>query len=100
DMKVIFSDSEDTSMETTQVKPGSEYEIQVVAKKDGTRSEPKSTKVTLDDEDDDEEEMNPVEDLSAEYKADQSIIDVSWNYNGPPASFEVDVNGQDRKSTR
>lgn len=94
DMKVIFSDSEDKSIEITQVKPGSEYEIQVVAKKDGTRSEPKSTKVTLDDEDDDEEEMNPVEDLSAEYKADQSIIDVSWNYNGPPASFEVDVNGQ------
>src|SRR5690625_4217312 len=93
DMKVIFSDSEDKSIEITQVKPGSEYEIQVVAKKDDNRSEPKSTKVTLDDEDDDEQ-MNPVEDLKAEYKADQSIIDVSWNYNGPPASFEVDVNGQ------
>src|SRR5699024_1586186 len=26
--------------------------------------------------------------------ADSSIIDVAWDYNGPPASFEVSVNGQ------
>src|SRR5699024_3344332 len=83
----VLSTTEDQSMEITQVEPGTEYEIQVIAIKDDNRSEPTSTKVTI--QDDEGENINPVEGLNAEYKTDSSIIDVSWGYNGPPASFEV-----------
>ena len=96
EMKVL-STSEDKSIEIEQIESGSEYEIQVVAIKDDSRSDPKSTKVSLEDEEEnqeDQEDMKSVENLTAEYKEDSSIIDVSWSYNGPTASFEVDVNGQ------
>src|SRR5690625_4143551 len=36
--------------------------------------------------------MVSIEDLQA--KIEDGLIDVSWKYNGPPAVFEVDVNGQ------
>src|SRR5690625_4783413 len=36
--------------------------------------------------------MVSIEDLQA--KIEDGLIDVSWIYNGPPAVFEVDVNGQ------
>lgn len=92
DMKVLSTTS-DKSMEITQVQPGSEYEVQVVAIIDDSRSEPRSAKVSIEENDEDEN-MNPVEGLNAQYQPDSSIIDVTWDYSGPPASFEVDVNGQ------
>src|SRR5699024_1026736 len=49
DMNVL-STTEDQSMEITQVEPGTEYEIQVIAIKDDNRSEPTSTKVTIQDD--------------------------------------------------
>src|SRR5699024_5376081 len=96
EMKVL-STSEDKSIEIEQIESGSEYEIQVVAIKDDSRSDPKSTKVSLEDEEENQQEQEDIksfENLTAEYKEDSSIIDASWSYNGPTASFEVDVNGQ------
>ncbi|AVQ99204.1 penicillin-binding protein [Oceanobacillus iheyensis] len=93
-----LSTTEDTSMEISEVEPGADYTIQVVAtSNDGDmQSEPATTSVSVPGGDEEEEEGNipPVSGLSAKYNKDASIIDVSWNYNGPPASFEVAVNGQ------
>ncbi|PAV29466.1 penicillin-binding protein [Virgibacillus profundi] len=107
-----LSSTEDTSMEITEVEPGAAYEIQVIASNRSMQSEPKTTNVTVPGEDEEEEEeeneeeseeneednnggnIPPVSGLSAQYVADRSIIDVSWGYNGPPATFEVSVNGQ------
>src|SRR5699024_1267174 len=44
-----------------------------------------------ENEDDNAGNMMPVTSLSAAYDPEQSIIDVTWNYNGPPAMFEVIV---------
>ena len=95
EMKALSS-TEDTSMEISDVDEGSEYNIQVVAVSGSDKSDPKSTKVKVpgDDDDEDEEEIPSVSGLSANYKEDASLIDVSWNYDGPTASFEIDVNGQ------
>ncbi|HLR79951.1 MAG TPA: PBP1A family penicillin-binding protein [Bacillota bacterium] len=98
----LLSSTEDTSMDMTEVDPEKDYTIQVVAvsnKDDSLKSKPATTKVKMpgkddEDKDDDEEKLGSVSNLNAKYVADSSIIDVAWDYNGPPASFEVSVNGQ------
>src|SRR5699024_12878314 len=68
DMKVL-SNSEDKSIEIEQIESGAEYEIQVVAIKDDSRSDPKSTKGSLEDKEEnqeDQEDMKSVENLTAE----------------------------------
>lgn len=98
----LLSSTDDTSIDISQVDPTKEYTIQVVAvsnKDESVKSKPATTKVRMpgadDDEDEeDEESIGSVSSLSAEYVTETSIIDVSWDYNGPPASFEVAVNGQ------
>src|SRR5699024_6264529 len=57
-------------------------------------SDPKSTKVKVPEEEEEEENIPPVDNLRSSYKLDEETIDVDWNYNGPPASFEVEVNGE------
>lgn len=86
-----LSSTEDTSMEITEVD-GEVYEIQVVATNGSMTSEPVTTTVNISGSN--EEEIPAVSGLTAQYVADSSLIDVSWNYDGPPASFEVSVNGQ------
>src|SRR5699024_2911540 len=102
DMKNLSS-TDDTSFEISSVDQGTEYEIEVTAVNkddDSDKSEPKSTTVKVpdgeddDDDNDEEESMSPVDNLDATFKEDENIIDVNWDYEGPPASFEVDVNGQ------
>lgn len=91
DMKELSTTS-DKSMDIKSINPGSEYTIQVVAVNDDEKSEAETTsvKVSGDDVDDEEEEdMKPVSDLQASY--DSGTIDVSWNYDGPSAKFEVNV---------
>src|SRR5699024_4921375 len=111
-----LSSTDDTSFEISNVEPGVEYEIEVVAVSqddDSNKSEAKSTKVKVpeeedkegedENEDEDEEEqeeeasMSPVSDLTATFKEGEKIIDVVWAYQGPPASFEVDVNNGQQK---
>ncbi|MYL42007.1 PBP1A family penicillin-binding protein [Virgibacillus salexigens] len=95
-----LSTTEENEMEITEVEPGANYTIQVVAvnnEDESSRSEPKTATVKSGTEEEDENEegnIPPVEGLSAQYNEGNSIIDVNWNYNGPPASFEVSVNGQ------
>ncbi|WP_449353917.1 PBP1A family penicillin-binding protein [Virgibacillus natechei] len=94
-----LSSTEDTSLEISDVETGSEYEIQVIAVEGDSTSEANSTTVSVpgegeEQEESDEDEIPSVEGLSGSYNEENAIIDVSWQYNGPPASFEVDVNGQ------
>ncbi|MBP2256349.1 penicillin-binding protein 1A [Virgibacillus alimentarius] len=86
-----ISSTEDKSIEISEVEKDAEYEIQVVAVNTETssKSEPKTTKVKLSDEED--EDIPSVSDLSAKYNEDKKVIDVTWAYDGPSASFEVEV---------
>src|SRR5699024_3869687 len=95
-----LSSTDNTEMEIDNVELGTEYVIQVVVVSnddDSKTSEAKTTTVNVpgesddDDEEDSGEDIASVTDLNAVYDSEQSIIDVSWNYNGPPAVFEVTV---------
>ncbi|WP_096270437.1 transglycosylase domain-containing protein [Paucisalibacillus globulus] len=97
DMQVLSSTT-DKRIEISEVSPGSEYNIQVVVvsnEDEANRSEPKSVKVKIEQEEEEEENtpINPVDGLTAVFDQNNSFIDVSWNYNGPPATFEVTVEG-------
>ncbi|MEC5422496.1 PBP1A family penicillin-binding protein [Virgibacillus sp. C22-A2] len=98
-----LSSTSDNSLEISEVEIGAEYEIQVIAvsNDNNMKSEPRTTTVRIPEEDEDEEEdeenegnIPSVSGLSANYNDSAGLIDVSWNYNGPPATFEVSVNGQ------
>jgi penicillin-binding protein 1A len=110
-----LSSTEETNIEISEVEAGADYEIQVVAvsNENDMQSEPSTTTVSVPGEDEDEEEeqeedeneeeneednnggnIPPVDGLNASYDEANGLIDVTWSYNGPPASFEVDVNGQ------
>lgn len=108
----VLSTVHEKSLSITEVEEGADYTIRVVVinKEDNNRSGEVTTKVKIPeeavdedpeepDEDEDEAESIPsVSNLSSQYKEAEGIIDVSWQYNGPPATFEVDVNG-DQKQT-
>lgn len=95
-----LSTTDEKSIEITNVEPGT-YKIQVVAvmKDDETNaSEAKTATVVVQEEDENEQEENGQEgnlgklgDLNAVFDPEQQILDVTWNYNGPPAQFEVVV---------
>ncbi|GIO22652.1 PBP1A family penicillin-binding protein [Oceanobacillus sp. J11TS1] len=88
-----LSSTSDTSMEISDVEEGAEYTIQVVAKKGSLTSEPATTTVKVSDEEEADEEIPGVSNLSAEFDGSESI-QATWSYDGPPASFEVSVNGE------
>lgn len=97
-----LADVTELSLDITEVEPGAEYEIQVVViSNEGLgSSDPRTTTIIIpeleeeEEEEPEEEEQNipPVSDLSAVYNEESQIIDVNWQYNGPPASFKVIVN--------
>src|SRR5690625_564956 len=95
-----LSSTEDKSMEITEVEEGSDYEIQVVAvsKEDSSKSEPKTTKIKLSGEEDDEDTPS-VSNLNASYDKDKNVIGVAWEYDGPSASFEVAVSPDNQTQT-
>ncbi|ALX47933.1 transglycosylase domain-containing protein [Lentibacillus amyloliquefaciens] len=86
-----LSSTEDTSMEISSVEPGATYEIQVVATSGSNTSEPATTTVEVpgDEENEDGGNIPAVSGLNANVSG--SNIDVSWQYDGPPAQFEVAV---------
>src|SRR5690625_1797361 len=97
----VHSSTDDKSMEITEVEEGSDYEIQVVAvsKEDSSKSDPKTTTINLSGEEEEDEAIPPISNLSASYDADKKVIDVSWEYDGPSASFEVAVSPNDQTQT-
>ncbi|WP_010095848.1 PBP1A family penicillin-binding protein [Ornithinibacillus scapharcae] len=98
----VLSSTQDKKLEITEVSPGASYTIQVVAvlnEDEESRSDPATVSVSLEggegegEDNNENSPINPVDGLTAIYDANQSLIDVSWGYNGPPASFEVVVEG-------
>lgn len=77
----------------SNVEPGATYTIQVVAVSTEAelKSEPKSVSVTVEQE---EENVPPVTSLQAVYNEAANTISVNWSYDGPPAQFEINVNGE------
>jgi len=98
DFKQLTTTS-DLAVEITEVDVEASYTIQVTAVKESARSEPRSTTVNIlgedeQDDEEDEESIPPVEGLNASYNEANSSISASWQYNGPSAQFEVDINGE------
>ncbi|SHF55964.1 transglycosylase domain-containing protein [Ornithinibacillus halophilus] len=106
----VLSTTEEKNISISEVELGAEYEIQVIvisSSDDSNKSEPKSVTVQTTDDgnmDDEESEVEEREDenpgnigsvnnLIVNYVAEGNLIDVSWEYNGPPAQFEVEVLG-------
>ncbi len=87
-----LTNTEDKAVTLAAVEEGKTYTIQVVAvnSENKMESEPSSTTVDLIKK---EEEIPGVSDLDATYNDEKDAIDVSWNYDGPTAAFEVDING-------
>ena len=90
--------TQEQSVSITEVEYGSTYTIQVTAvdNDNDVKSDPQTANVTVseDEDEEDEEDLPAVEGLEATYNEANSSIKASWQYNGPPAQFEVDINGQ------
>src|SRR5699024_4035449 len=88
--------TEDKEVEISSVEPGSSYTIKVVvvSNEEDLKSPAETVTVDLVDEDEEEDEEIPeVSSLSATYNEDNQSLDVTWEYNGPDAQFEIDING-------
>ncbi|HIS29173.1 MAG TPA: PBP1A family penicillin-binding protein [Candidatus Avamphibacillus intestinigallinarum] len=91
--------TDDDQFDIKSVRKNASYKIQVVAvnKKDSSqKSEPKSVSVKTGDEDD---EVGSISNLSAKYSKDNKNIDVSWDYDGASAKYEVTVSPGNQKQT-
>lgn len=92
----------DLQVVISEVQKDATYTIQVtaVSNKENKKSEPRSVTVKLgdkepeeDDKEDEEEESANIEGLQASYQESTGSLQISWQYSGPAAQFEVDVNG-------
>lgn len=87
--------TEDKEIDISSVDEGSTYTIQVVAisNEDNSLKSAAET-VTVDVADEEEDEDIPaVTGLQATYNDSKNALDVSWQYNGPEAEFEINING-------
>lgn len=85
-----------TESTISPVENDSEYTIQVIAVSDeGTKSDPKTVKVKIGEEE--KEELPAVNNLTANLV--ENNINVTWNYDGPEASFEINTNGSNDSTT-
>ncbi|MHA6251131.1 transglycosylase domain-containing protein [Oceanobacillus sp. CAU 1775] len=103
-----LSTTDETSIEISEVEMGAAYTIQVIAvdaTNDSLRSDPVTVSITVQEEEEEEieeeeveeeteEEIPAVSNLTAEFLPDANIIDVNWQYDGPPATYEVQVNNE------
>ncbi|MEI3608003.1 PBP1A family penicillin-binding protein [Pseudogracilibacillus sp. SO10305] len=91
-MKDLTSTS-DTGATISDVDDGATYTIEVVAvsKESNEKSDPASTSITINEE---EEDIGEIENLQASYDASSNTISATWDYDGDGATFEVDINGQ------
>ncbi len=86
-----LSTTEDRSLTISSIEEGATYTIQVVVvdkSSDSLKSDPATTTVTIEEV---EEDVPSVGNLSAIYHESSNTIDVSWDYDGPNAEFEVSV---------
>src|SRR5699024_11103784 len=88
-----LTNTDKTKAEINSVEEGSTYTIKVVAisEEDPELKSDEAT-TTVETEDTDDEEIPKVTGLSAKYNEDNQSIDISWEYDGPDATFEVKIN--------
>ncbi len=95
-----LTETEDLNVTLDQVEYDTSYTFQVIAidKETDRKSEPITTSLKTPEEniDDDVTELPPVTNLSATVNENQFVIDVKWNYDGPPSVFEVEFDGEKR----
>src|SRR5699024_341257 len=83
--------TDDHNIIISNVEEDATYTIQVVAShknSDTLKSEAATTTLTIEPT---EEEVPPVSNLQASYNESSNTIDVTWDYNGPDAQYEVSV---------
>lgn len=88
-----LTNTDKTKAEINSVEEGSTYTIKVVAisEEDPELKSDEAT-TTVETEETDDEEIPKVTGLSAKYNEDNQSIDISWEYDGPDATFEVKIN--------
>ncbi|WP_174613573.1 PBP1A family penicillin-binding protein [Virgibacillus ihumii] len=108
-----LSSTDETSLEISNVEPGATYKIQVTAISEESgvsSSEPATVSVQIpgdkeEDEGDQEQEENEeeqdnngnepmqVSNVSASYNPDNQTVSMAWDYSGPPAIYNVVIDG-------
>lgn len=86
-----------------EVDDDASYTIEVIAidKENERESDPVSTSIKVEEQEDTEEEEIPtVTNLSVTHNESNNALDVSWNYDGPAAKFEVTINGEHRQEVQ
>ena len=86
--------TEDTEVNISSLEDGGTYTIQVIAvsnEDNSLKSAAETASVIINEEDD--EDIPAVEGLTATYNESNQSLDVTWQYNGPSAEFEVTING-------
>lgn len=86
--------TEDTEVNISSLEDGGTYTIQVIAvsnEDNSLKSAAETASVIINEEDD--EDIPAVEGLTATYNDSNQSLDVTWQYNGPSADFEVTING-------
>lgn len=89
--------TDELNAEITSVEKGATYTIKVVAiseEDSDLKSEEATTTVETGDE-----EIAEITGLSAQYNETNQSLDVSWNYDGPDATFEFKINGETQSVT-
>lgn len=86
------TDDKEITLEDVDAGTSYTFEVIVIQTDSDMKSDAKTTSVKVPDEDD--EELPAVSQLNARFEESSRSIQVTWDYNGPPAQFEVDVNGQ------
>src|SRR5699024_5959567 len=84
--------TEDTEVNISSLEDGGTYTIQVIAvsnEDNSLKSAAETASVIINEEDD--EDIPAVEGLTATYNESNQSLDVTWQYNGPSAEFEVTI---------
>ncbi|WP_077326626.1 PBP1A family penicillin-binding protein [Virgibacillus siamensis] len=97
-----LSSTDDQSLEISNVEPGASYQIQVIAISDDSQvdsSSPETVTVKVPGENEnkeDEENGNEpmkVTGVNASFNPDNKKVTMSWDYSGPPATYNVVIQG-------
>lgn len=95
DMRNLTTTNE-LSASIDNVELGATYTIQVTAidEENDLSSDPATIRITIEVEEEEEENVPPVSNLNAAYDAGSMSIVVQWQYDGPSAVFEVVINNE------
>lgn len=88
------SEAKSTSVTVSKEENDNQNEEIVEEDEEGSENEDNEDNENNEDNNEEQPTIPPVNNLSSTYNRERQLIDVSWNYNGPPVVFEVNVNGE------